>query len=74
MQYEKIDELGAFKCLVFLSDAYSDDYSSYMYTLIDSTGYRLALYVDHDIAEKDYGSINHVTIINLNDMRTLNDE
>lgn len=74
VQYEKIDKLGAFAGLVFLSDAYGDDYSSYMYNLIDSTGYRFTLYVDHDTAEKNYGPTNLIESINSNDMRTLEDK
>lgn len=70
VQYEKINKLGEFKCLVFLND----DNSSYMYTLADSTGYQLALYVDHNTAENDYDSADFITNVKSKDMRTLDDK
>lgn len=46
--YDEIKTIGIFECLVFLSDAYAEDYSSYMYSLVDSEGFGITLYVDHN--------------------------
>jgi hypothetical protein len=43
--YEKIKAIGEFDSLVITSDAYQNDYSEYLYSLIDSTGHELSLYV-----------------------------
>ena len=72
VSYDKIEAIGAFYGLVFLSDAYRNDYSSYMYSLIDSNGVEITLYVDHcDETLSTSGSILGVNEI---DMRLLSDE
>ena len=48
VSYNKIEVIGDFDSVVFLSNAYANDYSSYMYTLVDSEGFEIILYVDHN--------------------------
>ena len=71
VSHNKISAIGDFKRLVILSDAYNNDYSSYMYTLIDSKGYKATLYVDHK--EEDLNLTNAVSNVNKTDMRFLSD-
>ncbi len=52
VEYSQISQLGEFESVVFLSDTSSGDYSSYMYNLVDSTGYAICLYVE-PLEEKD---------------------
>ena len=47
VSYNEIDAIGTFKGLVFLSNAYAKDYTSYMYSLVDSEGFEITLYIDH---------------------------
>ena len=69
--YEKINQLGGFKNLIFLSAARENDYSSYVYTLVDSTGYEIALYIDNLVTDDIVVSTDTIANINENDMRTI---
>ena len=68
---DKIDVIGAFNGLVFLSDAYANDYSSYMYTLVDSEGFEITLYVDH--RDEVLSTVSSVSKVNKTNMRLLSD-
>ena len=71
VSYDEIVAIGAFNGLVFLSDAYTNDYSSYMYSLVDSEDFEITLYVDHnDAKESTETSVSKVTSTN---MRLLSD-
>ena len=69
--YDKIKTIGTFECLVFLSDAYAEDYSSYMYSLVDSEGFGITLYVDH--SEGVLSNLDSVLNLHGTDMRMLSD-
>lgn len=69
--YDKIKTIGTFECLVFLSDAYAEDYSSYMYSLVDSEGFGITLYVDH--SEGVLSNLDSVSNLHGTDMRMLSD-
>ena len=71
VSYDEIAAIGAFRGLVILSDAYTNDYSSYLYTLVDSEGFEISLYVDHN--EKILSTANPVSNVNQTDMRMLSD-
>lgn len=71
VSYDKIDAMGAFTGLVFLSDAYRNDYSWYMYTLVDSEGVEFVLYVDH--RDKALSTESSVTKVDKTNMRLLSD-
>lgn len=71
VSYNKINNIGTFKSLVFTSDAYNNDYSSYMYTLIDSIGFEITLYVDHN--EGVLSKLDSISNLNGKDMRLLSD-
>lgn len=68
--YEKLKPLGEFVNLVFLSDAYLNDFSSYMYSLVDSSGSELTLYVETK-APTESVDLNIVTDVNITNMRSL---
>ena len=72
VSHDKISAIGDFKGLVILSDAYSNDYSSYMYSLVDSEGFAFSLYVDHK--ERESYLTNAVSNVNTTDMRALSDD
>lgn len=67
--YDQIELIGDFKSLVFLSDAYSNDYSSYMYTLIDSEGFEITLYVNN--SAEILSTVTTVTEVDTKNMRSL---
>ena len=71
VRYESISRLGSFRSLVFLSDAYDNDFSSYMYTLVDSIGYEIALYINHDVSNLPTISTDFITSVDTSDMRRL---
>ena len=70
--YDKINAIGDFEGLVILSNAYSNDYSSYMYSLVDSEGFEFVLYVDHK--ERESYLTDSVSNVNTTDMRALSDD
>ncbi|MBE6668328.1 MAG: hypothetical protein E7607_08490 [Ruminococcaceae bacterium] len=72
VSYDKIEAIGTFYGLVFLSDAYRNDYSSYMYSLIDSNGVEITLYVDH--CDETLSTSSSILGVNEMDMRLLSDE
>ena len=72
--YEKINTLGVFKNLIFLSDTQANDYSSYVYTLVDSSGYEIAMYIDNLIEDDVIVSTDAIANINANDMRTISNK
>ena len=49
--YDEISDVGDFEILIFLCNAYSHDYSSYLYGLVDSEGFEISLYVEHNTDE-----------------------
>lgn len=68
VSHDKIDAIGDFATLVFLSN----DGLWYVYSLVDSEGYKCALYVDHrDEVLSTESSVSNVTNAN---MRLLSDE
>lgn len=69
--YEKINQLGDFKNLIFLSATGENDFSSYVYTLVDSTGYEIALYIDNLVMDEIVVPTDTIANINANDMRTI---
>ena len=72
VSHDKIDAIGAFEGVVFLSDAYHlRDYSWYMYGLVDSTGFEITLYVDH--RDRVLSTNPPVSNVNKTDMRLLPD-
>lgn len=71
VSYDEIVAIGAFKGVVFLSDAYANDYSSYMYSLVDFEGFEITLYVDH--SEEALSTANSVSKVNKANMRLLSD-
>ena len=71
--YEKINQLGdfKFKFLVFLEEVHAIEYKSYLYTLVDSSGYEICLYIDNlETVETDDINISTDTV-NAADMRTI---
>ena len=42
---DKLKQFGEFKSIVFLTDIYSGDFSQYLYSFVDETGYRVSLYI-----------------------------
>ena len=72
VSYDKISAIGNFKGLVILSDAYSNDYSSYMYNLVDSSGFEFVVYIDHE--ERESYLTDFVSNVNKTDMRVLSDD
>ena len=72
VSHNKIDAIGDFDALVFLSDAYHlHDYSWYMYGLVDSTGFEITLYVDP--RDQVLSTKTPVSNVNKTDMRLLPD-
>ena len=72
VSHDKIDDIGDFDALVFLSEAYHlRDYSWYMYTLVDSEGFEITLYVDH--RDRVLSTKTPVSNVNKTDMRLLPD-
>ena len=72
VSHDKIDDIGDFDALVFLSDAYHlRDYSWYMYGLVDSKGFEITLYVDH--RDQVLSTKTPVSNVNKTDMRLLPD-
>ena len=69
VRLESIEQLGEFVSLVFLSDAYAGDFSSYMYTLVDTVGYEVALYINSDESSSLTTSSDSITSVNTSDMR-----
>lgn len=69
VKYESISKLGAFRSLVFLSNTAGGDYSSYMYNLVDTTGYEIALYINHDVSNSPTVSADSMTSVDTSDMR-----
>lgn len=69
VSYDEIDDIGTFKGLVFLSDAYAKDYKSYMYSLVDSEGFEITLYVDH--SDGILPNLDSVSNLNGKNMRLL---
>lgn len=69
--YEKINKLGEFVHLVFLSDTQMNDYSKYMYSLVDASGYEFVLYVDENAIEISHNSTGSNISITSTDMRNL---
>lgn len=67
VSYAKIESIGDFSALVFLSDAYRGDYSSYMYSLVDSEGFEMSLYVDH--GERNLITQSPISNVNKTNMR-----
>lgn len=72
VSYDKISAIGNFKGLVILSDAYSNNYSSYMYNLVDSSGFEFVVYIDHE--ERESYLTDFVSNVNKTDMRVLSDD
>ena len=69
VSYDKIDDMGQFVSLVFLSDTQKGDYSSYMYNIVDSTGYEICLYVE--VAKDPNELTSSISQISSDNMRTL---
>ena len=67
VSYDKIEVIGDFDGLVILSDAYLNDYSSYMYNLVDATGFDFVLYVDH--VKEDSFIRDPISSVNEKDLR-----
>ena len=71
VSHDKIDAIGDFDALIFLSAAYQNDYSWYMYGLVDSEGFEITLYVDH--RDEVLSTKNSVSNVNKTNMRLLPD-
>ena len=71
VSHDKIDAIGDFDALIFLSAAYQNDYSWYMYGLVDSEGFKITLYVDH--RDEVLSTKNSVSNVNKTNMRLLPD-
>lgn len=69
--YDMLRDVGDYVCLIFLSDGYNGDFTEYMYTVKDSTGYEISVYVEPSI-ESDVLSSNTIIAekINRTDLRT----
>ena len=71
VSYDKIDAIGDFDVLIFLSPAYTNNYSSYMYGFVDSEGFAITLYVDH--RDQVLSTESSVSNVNKTNMRLLPD-
>ena len=71
VSYDKIDAIGDFDVLIFLSPAYTNNYSSYMYRFVDSEGFAIILYVDH--RDQVLSTESSVSNVNKTNMRLLPD-
>ena len=67
--FENISQLGVFTSFICLSDSRCGDYSSYMYGFTDGSGYKMSVYIDHDIKEET--ATNLLLDVNQEDMRFL---
>ena len=74
VKYEDLKALGEFKAFVFLSDAGNNDYSSYLYSLADSSGAELSIYVDHNKENNTSATLQKIENIKTNNMRQIPDE
>lgn len=70
VRYEMISQIGKFDSLVFLSETAKDDFSSYMYNLVDATGYDISLYIN-EASNLPTVSTESITSIDTSDMRCL---
>lgn len=70
--YDMLKDIGDFVYLIFLSDGYNGDFTEYMYTVKDSTGYDISVYVEPSI-ESDVLNSNTIIAekINRTDLRTI---
>lgn len=70
--YDMLKDIGDFEYLIFLSDGYNGDFTEYMYTVKDSTGYDISVYVEPSI-ESDVLNSNTIIAetINRTDLRTI---
>lgn len=70
--YDVLKDIGDFVYLIFLSDGYNGDFTEYMYTVKDSTGYDISVYVEPSI-ESDVLISNTIIAekINRTDLRTI---
>ncbi len=69
--YSQISRFGNFVSLIFLSDTASGDYSSYMYNMIDETGYEITLRINDFEVSDTIVSTDVIEDVNTQDMRQL---
>lgn len=73
VSYADIRTIGNFKAFVVLTDAYANDYSQYMYTVVDSENVLITLHVDHRDRNEMSATAGLVSKMNNANMRCLSD-
>lgn len=71
VKYEAISGFGDFSSLVILSDFRNDEYSTYMYSLIDQTDTMLNIYIEHEKEKATSSKIISETVVNKKDLRVI---
>lgn len=71
--YDSVRQFGDFHSFVYLSNIQSGDYSHYMYTFIDESGYETTLYIE-EFSDETVSAENIVMNVASDDLRTIDEK